>query len=448
MGVRLIPNHRILPGLTLVFTLTVLLMTPARAADLELNLSEAVQMALSEEGHAAVQAADEMIREIQARSHHSRAALLPNLEASVSETSQVRNLEAFGLQPMGLFRPPDKVGPFAIFDARASVTQTIVNLGAFRRYQASKAAVTAAETEKISTEDRTAAQVARTYLTALRNQARLDSARANVELAEALLQLAQNQKDAGTGTGIEVTRAQVQLSNQRHLQLAAQQQHRQSLLTLLKQIGGNLTDNLVLTERLAYHPVEVSGVSQATSLALQSRSDLQAQLKKEEEADLGNQAARMDRLPSLSGFADYGAIGNRLNDSFATWSLGVSLRLPLFDGGRYQANHAQSQSQLRQQQIQTRDLRQQIELEVRVALDGLGVAEEQIQSAREGLGLAEQELEQAQRRYRAGITNSLEVTDAQTRLERARDNHIEALFNYSLQRINLGEAMGTMRSML
>ncbi len=448
MGIRRHRNYRILPGWTLVLLLTWALMTNTVVADLELSLSEAVQMALSEEGHAAVQAADEMIREIQARSAHSRAALLPNLEASISETSQVRNLKAFGLQPMGLFRPPDKVGPFAIFDARASVTQTIFNLGALRRYQASKTAVTAAETEKISTEDRTAAQVARIYLTALRDQARLDSARANVELAGALLELARNQKEAGTGTGIEVTRAQVQLSNQRHLELAAQQQHRQSLLTLLKQIGANLTDNLVLTETLAYQPVEVAGVSQATALALQSRSDLQAQLKKKEEANLGNQAARMDRLPSLSGFAGYGAIGNRINDSFATWSLGISLRLPLFDGGRYKANHAQSQSRLRQQQIQTRDLRRQIELEVRVALDGLAVAEEQIQSAQEGLTLAEQELEQAQRRYRAGITNSLEVTDAQTRLARARDNHIEALFNYSLQRINLGQAMGIMRSML
>ena len=450
MRTRLNPNHRILRHITRVFSLAWALWStaPLMAADLRLSLKEAVDLALSQEGNAAVQVAEEMIREIQARSHHLRAPLLPNLEASVSETSQVRNLEAFGLQPMGLFRPPDKVGPFAIFDARATVTQTIVNLGAFRRYEASKVALTAAETEKASTEDRIAAQVARTYLTALRHRARLDTATANVQLAEALLELAQNQKDAGTGTGIEVTRARVQLSNQRYLQLAAQQQQRQAVLTLLKQIGANLNDNLVLTETLEHRPVEVTGASRATALALQSRSDLQAQLQKEEEADLDHRATRLDRMPSLSGFADYGAIGNRINDSFATWSLGVSLRLPLFDGGRHQANQAQAQSRLRRQQIQTQDLRQQIELEVRVALDGLRVAEQQIQSATEGLRLAEQELEQARRRYRAGITNSLEVTDAQTRLERARENHIEALFNYSLGRINLGEALGTIRSML
>ena len=449
MGVGRHPTQRILLRFTLVLSLAWILATPRlTAADLRLSLKDAVEMALSEEGNAAVQVAQEMIRDFQARSRQSRAPLLPHLEGSVASQSQVRNLEAFGLQPMGLFHPPDKVGPFAIFDARASLTQTIVNLGDWRRYQASKVAVTAAQTEKISTEDRIAAQVARAYLTALRDQARLDTAAANVELAEALLGLAQNQKQAGTGTGIEVTRAQVQLSHQRHLQLAARQQHRQAVLTLLRQIGANLNHQLVLTETLEALPVAVREVSQAISLALQSRSDLQAQLQKEEEADLGHRATRLDRMPSLAGFADYGAIGNRINDSFATWTLGISLRLPLFDGGRHQADQALNLSRLRRQQILTQDLRRQIELEIRLALDGLQVAEQQIQSAREGLRLAEQELEQAERRYRAGITNSLEVTDAQTRLERARENHIEALFNYSLQRINLGEAMGTIRNML
>ncbi len=83
-----------------------------------------------------------------------------------------------------------------------------------------------------------------------------------------------------------------------------------------------------------------------------------------------------------------------------------------------------------------------------MAFAGLNLAREQITVAEEGLQLAQQELEQARRRYQAGITSSLEVTDAQTRLERARENQITALFNYNLERINLGEAMGTIRSMI
>ena len=66
-----------------------------------------------------------------------------------------------------------------------------------------------------------------------------------------------------------------------------------------------------------------------------------------------------------------------------------------------------------------------------------------VKTAEEGLQLAERELEQAQRRYKAGVTNSVEVTDAQTRLERARDNRIAALFNHNLARLDLGAALGT-----
>jgi outer membrane protein len=71
-----------------------------------------------------------------------------------------------------------------------------------------------------------------------------------------------------------------------------------------------------------------------------------------------------------------------------------------------------------------------------------------VKAAEDGLKLSENELAQAQRRYKAGVSNSVEVTDAQTRLQRARDNRINALYNYNVARIDLGTATGTIRSML
>ena len=111
---------------------------------------------------------------------------------------------------------------------------------------------------------------------------------------------------------------------------------------------------------------------------------------------------------------------------------GISVRVPIFDGGRRDARRAESASQYRQEQVRTSDLKEQIELDVRLALDALRSAEEQVKVAKEGLELAENELAQARRRYDAGVASRLEVTDAQTRLERARDNQIAAL--YQLQR--------------
>src|SRR5262249_32398557 len=107
-----------------------------------------------------------------------------------------------------------------------------------------------------------------------------------------------------------------------------------------------------------------------------------------------------------------------------------------------------NRSQLEQERIRTRDLHDQIDLEVRLALDNMQSAVEQLKVANEGLELSENELAQARRRYEAGLASSIEITDAQTRLARARDNRIVALFNYNLARINLEQATGTIRHAL
>ena len=93
-------------------------------------------------------------------------------------------------------------------------------------------------------------------------------------------------------------------------------------------------------------------------------------------------------------------------------------------------------------------MKEQIDLEIQLALDSLHSAEEQLTVAVEGLKLSEAELTQARRRYDAGVSNGLEVTDAQTRLARARQNRISALFNYNLSSLDLGQATGTIRRML
>ena len=124
------------------------------------------------------------------------------------------------------------------------------------------------------------------------------------------------------------------------------------------------------------------------------------------------------------------------------------MRVPIFDGGRRDARRAESASQYRQEQARTDDLKEQIELDVRLALDALRSAEEQVKVAAEGLELAANELAQARRRYDAGVAGGLEVTDAQTRLARARDNQISALYQHNVARVDLAQAMGNVRSVL
>ena len=108
--------------------------------------------------------------------------------------------------------------------------------------------------------------------------------------------------------------------------------------------------------------------------------------------------------------------------------MGIQVKVPIFDGGRRDARRAESASQFRAESVRTNDLKEQIELDVRLALDGLQSADQEVKVAQEGLELANNELTQARRRYEGGVAISVEVTDAQTRLERARDNQTCLLY--------------------
>jgi outer membrane protein TolC len=290
-----------------------------------------------------------------------------------------------------------------------------------------------------------ASQVAKAYLAALRAKARVETARANIELAEELLELAENQKAAGTGTGIDVTRAKVQLSSERQSLLVAENDLRRARLELLRAMDLRLETEVELTDRLAYHPVDLPGVEGAIESALEARADWKAQAEREERARLGFDATRWERLPSASVYGDYGAIGPGVSNAFPTRTVGFRVDVPVFDGGRVDKRRAEAGSLLRQERIRTADLRTGIDLEIRLALDGLRSAAERVGVADESVELSENELAQARRRFAGGVATSVEVTDAQNRLARARDTRIAAVFQYEAARLDLGAAVGRIR---
>jgi outer membrane protein TolC len=81
-------------------------------------------------------------------------------------------------------------------------------------------------------------------------------------------------------------------------------------------------------------------------------------------------------------------------------------------------------------------------MEVRLAVKTVESAREQVAVSEENLKLAEQELELARDRFTEGVTNNIEVVTAQTSLEQARDQRVDALYLYSLAGVNLHRALG------
>jgi outer membrane protein len=422
--------------------------TALGAQPLPLSMSRAVEIASSPEGNTSIQLAGESLKQAQARSAEVRAALLPDIEGSLRYESLTSYLGAYGIRvnlPFPGFSFPYFVGPFDVMDTRLTGTQNVFDFSSIRRFEASRTGVTAAKSDIDATAEQVAARVARAYLAAVKADANVETAEANVALSEATLKQAENQKEAGTGTGIEITRARVQLSNDRQNLLVAQNSRRRTHLELLRAMNMRLEVDLALTDKLSYKPVDSMTLGQAKEIAMGQRPDYRAQQEREANARLEASATRLERLPSLSAFGDWGPIGSGLDNAVPIRTYGISLRVPIFDGGRRDARRVETDSQYRAEKVRTYDLKEQIDLDIRLALDDLGSAEEQVKVAREGLDLAENELAQARRRYDAGVAINLEVTDAQTRLERARDNQTAALYNHSLARIELAQAMGNVR---
>jgi outer membrane protein len=435
------------------YIVLVLGMTATLAAEergpLSLSLKRAVEIATSQEGSTPIQLSAESLKQAELRSKEARAALLPDVEGAFSYENRTANLAAMGISltrlPFPGFEFPTFVGPFLTMDARASVTQSVFDVSSIRKFQASKVGVSAARSDSESASEQVAAVVARAYLGAVRADTDVETAQANVMLSQAVLRQAENQKNAGTGTGIEITRARVQLANDQQRLLVTENARRAAHLQLLRAMGVRLDTEVQLTDGLQYVPVDALTLENARAQALRDRPDYKAQQEREANARLMASATVMERLPSLAAFGDYGSSGSAFSNSLPTRTYGISLKVPLWDGARRDARRAESASQHRAEAIRTNDVREQIELDVRLALDALSSAQDQVRVAKDGLDLAESELEQARRRYQAGISDSLEVTDAQTRLERARDNQTAALYNYNVARIDLAQAMGVVR---
>ncbi len=420
-------------------------------AVLRLSMKDAVDIALGAEGNPRVRIAEETVNQSKSRSAEARSALLPNLEGSVGQLNRTTNLQAYGLtfrlSSLG-FQFPTLVGPYDLFDARATANQSAFDFSAIRRYQASRTGISQAQSEDENVQDLITSTVARAYLGAVRADAAVGTARANLRLAKDLLDLASSLKAAGSATGIEVTRARVQLAHEQQSALVADNERRRAYFQLLNSMGMDLTTPVELTQPLAFLPVDVTAADQALKIAFEARNDWKAQVRRKEGAELTYSAVKWERLPSVGLFGDYGTIGTSINDAIPTRTYGFTVKIPVFDGGRRDARRAESASQLRQEQLRTRELHDRIDLEVRTAIDNLKSSIDLVKTAEEGLALAESELAQAERRYKAGVGTSLEVTDAQTRLQRARDDRILALYAYNLSRIDLGTAMGTIRRLI
>lgn len=411
--------------------------------ELRLSLHDAIQAAI--DNNVNVRLLRERIAAAQAVADTSLGALLPNVGGFVNGRNQTVNLAAFGLPSdrlagLGLTRSVTE--PFDVYDARATVVQNIFSLSLLQRWRAAKTGVDVAGLEAEVTKRDVMATVGLLYIEALRADEAVKARQADIELSQQLLKLARDRKAAGVATGLDVTREEVQLENNKQRLLVAQNDQESARLNLIRALGLNFDMRLVLTDELKFVDVAQEHPNDALTTARENRAELKVQITRQKLAALSLSSIASERLPSLSLNGDYGWIGVKPDDALATRTIGLTLSVPIFDGGQREGRVSESRSRVRQESIRMKDVSDQVTLEVRNALLTLESSTQQVAVSEKGLELALKELTFARDRFAAGLATNIEVTNAQTSVARARDNQIEALFRFNASRINLARAKG------
>jgi outer membrane protein TolC len=409
---------------------------------LRLSLQEAINRGLKQ--NLGLLLAGEDIRAARGERWKFLSELLPNVNTSTYIADSQIDLAEFGFTFSAPgFQVPTIVGPYAYFDSRAYLTQSVFDWKAINRTRAAGERVKSVQDTYKDARDLVILAVGYSYLQAIADEARVDTAGAQVTTAQALYNQAEDRVKAGTSPAIDALRAQVELKSQQQQLIQAKNDFAIEKLTLARVIGLAPGQQFELTDKSPYQPSAGLTVDEALKRAYDSRSDFQAALADVRAAEYSRKAAAAGYLPSLSFTADYGLAGTYPDVStHGVFDVRGTLAIPIFQGGKVHGDVLEADARLAQSRQRLENLRTQIDAEVRTALLNLQSAEERVAVAQSDVDLAEQTLVQARDRFTAGVTDTVEVVQAQEAVARAHESYIASLYSDNFAKISLARALG------
>jgi outer membrane protein TolC len=371
------------------------------------------------------------------------SALLPHVTGDPYVAASKINIDELGFAGLAsaLHLSPS-LGPFSYFDARAGVTQTLFDWKAINATRAASQSLKSAAYTFKDARDLVVLAVGYVYLQAIADEARIETAEAQVRTAHALYDQAADQINAGTSPDIDGLRTKVELQNRQQQLIQAKNTFAIQKLTVARVIGLAPGQEFEFTDKAPYQAIEALTVDEALGRAYASRSDYQAAMSEVRAAEFARKAAVSGYLPSLSFNADYGLAGSHPSTATPVADVRGSLSIPIFQGGSVHGDVSQADARLEQSRDRLENLRAQIDSDVRAALLNLQSSTDQVNVARSNIDLAEETLTQSRDRFSAGVTDTVEVVQSQEAVASAHEQYISSLYSYNYAKISLVRALG------
>jgi outer membrane protein TolC len=408
---------------------------------LDLSLDEAIQRGLRQnlglilQSSAQKSASGQRLEELQ--------ALLPTVNATGSIEVQQINLAAFGLKFPGL---QPIVGPFQVVDFRAYLTQNLFNVSALKNYIAAKHSFEGAKLTAEDARDMVVLTVGNAYLLCIADAARIEAVNAELATSKVSLDQAVAAHDAGTSPRLDMLRAQVDYQNEQQSLISTKNSLEKDKLALARTIGLPLDQAFRLTDLVPFKALDNVDPQAAFVQALKSRRDLAAYAEQVKSASAEKAAAWAYQLPVASVAADYGDIGTTPGHSHGTFSATGQVTVPVLQIAKTRGQEQVADAQFEQAKARLSDQVQQVNQDVHDSLLDIQSAAKLVESTHSNVELANQALSDAQQRFRAGVSDNLPVSQAQSQVEQANDQYISALYQHNVAKLALARAIGVAQS--
>jgi len=407
---------------------------------LPLSLQDAVDRGLKQNLGVLLSSAD--IQSARGQRWEQLSALLPHVSAAPSIAASKINLAELGISSIAGVSIPPSAGPFSYFDARLTVTQSLFDWKSVNAARAAGQSLKSAAYSYKDARDLVVLAVGFTYLQAIADEARVETAEAQVKTAQALFNQATDQVTAGTSPDIDALRARVELRNRQQQLIQSKNNLAIQKLIVARTIGLAPGQEFELTDKSPYLPFEGISVDEALKRAYASRSDYQAAMADVRAAEFSRKAAVAGYFPSLGFNADYGTGGSHPSTATQVFDVHGTLTIPIFQGGSVHGDVLQADARLEQSRERQDNLRAQIDSDVRTALLNLQSSADLVNVARSNIDLAEQTLAQSRDRFSAGVADSVEVVQSQEAVASAHEQFISSLYNFNSAKISLARALG------
>ena len=409
----------------------------ATAEVLPISLDDAIQRGLRNNLGLILQTSSQR----QANGHRLEQlqSLLPTVTADASITVEQVDLAAFGLKFPGI---NPIIGPFQVEDFRAYLTQNLVNLNAFQSYLASKHNFQAARLSAQDARDLVVLTVGNAYLLCVADETRIKAVQAELDSSQLSFNQAKDAHEAGTSPRLDVLRAQVDYQSEQQTLIATTNQLAKDKLSLARAIGLPLDQKFSLTDTTPFQALDTPDPDTAFQQALKQRKDLAAATEQTKSAEAQKKAAFYDQFPTLKASGNYGDQGETFGHSHGTFTAQGDLSAPILQIAKNRGEQEVAGAQLDQAKAKLSDQVQQVNADVRDAILDIQTAAKLVDATRSNVDLAREALSEAQQRFKAGVDQSLAVSQALATDRQAEDQYISALYQHNVAKLSLARALG------